>query len=372
MHPSTTKMYRDLRDVYWWSGMKQEVADFVLRCLTCQQVKAEHRRPAGLLQSIEIPEWKWKRITIDFVTGLPRTRKGYDSVWVIVDRLTKTTHFILVKTSHSSKQYAHLYIDEIVCLHGVPVSIISDRGTQFTYRFWRSVQEALGTQLHLSTAFHPQTDGQSERTIQTLEDMLRACVIDFRGSWDRHISLMEFAYNNSYHSSIQMAPFEALYGRRCRSPIGWFDLGESKLLRPDFIRDATDKVCLIKDKLLAAQSRQKSYADPKRRELEFQVSDHVFLRVSPMKGVMRFGKKGKLSAVHPMFHISMLWKYIPDPSHVLEYERLHMDDTLSYDEQPMTILDRQVKRLRNKDIVAVKILWKITLRRKQHGNLRRT
>ncbi|CAM8890565.1 unnamed protein product [Rhodiola kirilowii] len=170
---------------------------------------------------------------------------------------------------------------------------------------------------------------------------------------------MKFVYNNSYHSSIQMAPFEALYGRRCRSPVGWFDLGESKLLRPDFIRDATDKVRLIKDKLLASQSRQKSYADPKRRELEFQIGGHVFLQVSPMKGLMRFGKKGKLSpryiglfeilervdnvayrlalpptlsSVHPVFHISMLWKYISDPSHVLKYERVQMDDTLTYDE----------------------------------------
>ncbi|CAM9000100.1 unnamed protein product [Rhodiola kirilowii] len=182
-----------------------------------------------------------------------------------------------------------------------------------------------------------------------------------------------------------MAPFEALYGRRCRSPIGWFELGESKLLGPDLIRDATNKVRLIRDKLLAAQSRQKSYADPKRRELEFQIGNLIFLRVSPMKGVMRFGKKGKLSpryigpfeilervgnvayrlalpptlsSVHPVFHISMLRKYISDPSHVLEYERLQMDDKVSYDEQPMAILDRQVKRLRNKEIASVKVLWK--------------
>ncbi|CAM8974645.1 unnamed protein product [Rhodiola kirilowii] len=196
---------------------------------------------------------------------------------------------------------------------------------------------------------------------------------------------MEFAYNNSYHSSIQMAPFEALYGRRCRSPIGWFELGESKLLGPDMIRDATDKVRLIKDKLLAAQSRQRSYADPKRRELEFQVGDLVFLRISPTKGVMRFGKNGKLSpryigpfeilervgnvayrlalpptlsSVHPVFHVSMLRKYISDHSHVLEYERLQMGDSLSYEEQPVAILDRQVKRLRNKEIASVKVQWK--------------
>ncbi|CAM8886602.1 unnamed protein product [Rhodiola kirilowii] len=180
-----------------------------------------------------------------------------------------------------------------------------------------------------------------------------------------------------------MAPFEALYGRRYRSPIGWFKFGESKLFGPDLIRDATDKVQLIKDKLLAAQNRQNSYADPKRRELEFKVGDLVFLRISPMKGVMRFGKKGKLSqryigpfeilervgsvayrlalpstlsSVHPLFHILMVRKYILDPSHVLEYERLHMGDTLSYDEQPVAILDRQVKRLRNKETSSVKVL----------------
>ncbi|CAM8999441.1 unnamed protein product [Rhodiola kirilowii] len=202
MHSGSTKMYHDLRDTYWWNGMKREIADYVSRCLTCQRVKAEHKKHAGLLQSIEIPEWKWECITIDFVTGLPRTRKGYDSIWVIVDRLTKISHFIPVKTSYLSEQYARIYIDEIVRLHGVPISIISNRGTQFTSRFWRSVQEVLGIQLHLSTAFHPQTDGQIERTIQTLEDMLRACIIDFKGSWDRYLSVMEFAYNNNYHSSI--------------------------------------------------------------------------------------------------------------------------------------------------------------------------
>ena len=217
-------------------------------------------------------------------------------------------------------------------LHGVPLSIISDRGPQFTSHFWKSFQKGLGTQVNLSTAFHPQTDGQAERTIQTLEDMLRACVIDFKGSWNDHLPLIEFAYNNSYHSSIQIAPYEALYGRRCRSPVGWFEVGEAALIGPDSVLDAMEKVQLIKDRLKTAQSRQKSYADVRRRELEFQVADWVFLKVSPMKGVMRFGKKGKLSpryvgpyrilkrigkvayelelpadltAVHPVFHISL-------------------------------------------------------------------
>ena len=153
---------------------------------------------------------------MDFVTGLTKSQRGYDSVWVIVDRLTKSAHFLPVKTTYGVAKYAQIYLDEIVRLHGVPVSIISDRGTQFTSRFWRALQEALGTRLDLSTTFHPQTDGQSERTIQILEDMLRACVMDFGGGWERYLPLAEFAYNNSYQASIQMEPFEALYGRRCR------------------------------------------------------------------------------------------------------------------------------------------------------------
>ena len=190
--------------------MKKDIFDYAIKCLTCQQVKAEHQRPAGLHQNIFIPEWKWESLTMDFVVGLPKTNKGYDSIWVIVDRLTKTAHFLPVRTSYTAPQYARLFLDRIVPLHGVPVSIISDRGSQFTSHFWQSFQEAMGTQLYFSTAFHPQTDGQSERTIQTLEDMLRACAIEFEGSWDDHLPLIEFAYNNSYHASIKMAPFEAL------------------------------------------------------------------------------------------------------------------------------------------------------------------
>lgn len=199
--------------------MKKDVAIFASSCLTCQQVKAKHQRPAGLLQEIQIPEWKLERVTMDLVVGLPQTLRGYDSIWVIVDRLTKSAHFLPVKTTFSGVRYAQIFMNEIVRLHGVPISIISDRGSQFTSRFWRSFQEALGTRVDLSTAFHPQTDGQSERTIQILEDMLRACILDFGGTWDTYLLLAEFVYNNSFQSSIQMAPYETLYGRRCRSPI---------------------------------------------------------------------------------------------------------------------------------------------------------
>ena len=201
---------------------------------------------------MDVPEWKWDMITMDFVVGLPRTQKGYDSIWVIVDRLTKSAHFLPVRSTYSAAQYARLFLDHIVSLHGVPISIVSDRGPQFTSRFWRSFQDALGTQLRFSTAFHPQTDGQSERTIQTLEDMLRASVIDFGGQWDKHLPLIEFAYNNSYHSSIQMAPFEALYGRKCRSPVGWFETEETKLLGPDLVQDAIEKVKMIRGRMQTA------------------------------------------------------------------------------------------------------------------------
>jgi len=365
IHSGATKMYRDLREIYWLNGMKRDIEDFVARCSNCQQVKAEHQGPGGLTQDIDTPTWKWEEINMDFVVGLPRTRRQHDSIWVIVDRLTKSAHFLPVKVSYSAEDYAKLYIKEIVKLHGAPLSIISDRGAQFTSHFWRSFQSGLGTQVKLSTAFHPQTDGQAERTIQTLEDMLRACVIDFKGNWDDHLPLIEFSYNNSYHSSIVMAPFEALYGRRCRSPVGWFEVGEFALL--------------------GAHSRQRFYADNRKRNLEFEVGDWVYLKISHMKGVMRFDRKGKLSPryvgpyeilkrvgkvayelklpielapVHPVFHISMLKKCIGDPVSILPLEGLGVNENLSYEEVPVEILDRQVKKLRNKEVASVKVLWR--------------
>jgi len=200
IHPGSTKMYRDLRDVYWWSSMKKGIGKFVAKCSNCQQVKVEHQRPDGMAQNIEIPKWGWEMINMDFITGLPQSCKQYDSIWVIVDRMTKSAHFLPVKTTHSAEDYAKLYFQEVVRLHGVPVSIISDR-VSFTAQFWKSFQKGLGSNVNLSTAFHPETDGQAERTIQTLEDMLRACVISFKGNWYDYLPLIEFAYSNSYHSA---------------------------------------------------------------------------------------------------------------------------------------------------------------------------
>ena len=288
IHPGSTKMYHDLKMSFWWSGMKRDVSEFVTKCLVCQV-------PSGLLQPIRILEWKWDRITMDFVVGLPLTGRKHGSVWVVVDRLTKSTHFLPVRTDYSLDKLAELYIKEIVRLHGIPISIISDRDPRFTSRFWGKLQEAMGTRLNFSTAFHPQTDGQSERVIQILEDMLRSCAIDYEGSWDRHIPLVEFVYNNSFQSSIGMAPYEALYGRKCRTPLCWTELSERKVIGPDLIRETEEKVKMIREKLKMATDRQKAYTDMKRKYIRYEVGEKVFLKVSPWKKVMRFGKKGKLS-----------------------------------------------------------------------------
>ena len=280
MHPCSTKMYKTLKEHYWWNGMKKEIASFVSKCLTCQQVKAEHQKPAGKIQLLPIPVWKWEKITMDFVTGLPRTQRQHDAIWVIVDRLTKSAHFLPINVEDSLEKLAQLYVDEIVRLHGVPVSIVSDRDPRFTSRFWPSLQTTLGTRLHFSTTFHPQMDGQSERTIQTLEDMLRACVMEFRGSWDTHLEIMEFAYNNSYQTSIDMAPFEALYGRKCRTPVCWDEVGGRRLVGPELVQITSEKVKVVRDNLKIARDRQRSYADNRRRDLQFEIGDQVFLKIS--------------------------------------------------------------------------------------------
>ncbi|KAL0537248.1 hypothetical protein IC582_026223 [Cucumis melo] len=385
MHPGSTKMYQDLKRVYWWRNMKREVAEFVSKCLVCQQVKAPRQKPAGLLQPLSIPEWKWENVSMDFITGLPRTLRGFTVIWVVVDRLTKSAHFVPGKSTYTASKWAQLYMSEIVRLHGVPVSIVSDRDARFTSKFWKGLQTAMGTRLDFSTAFHPQTDGQTERLNHVLEDMLRACALEFPGIWDSHLHLMEFAYNNSYQATIGMAPFEALYGKCCRSPVCWGEVGEQRLMGPELVQSTNEAIQKIRSRMHTAQSRQKSYADVRRKDLEFEVGDKVFLKVAPMRGVLRFARRGKLSprfvgpfeilerigpvayrlalppslsTVHDVFHVSMLRKYVSDPSHVVDYEPLEIDENLSYVEQPVEVLAREVKTLRNKQIPLVKVLWR--------------
>ncbi|GJU27026.1 putative reverse transcriptase domain-containing protein [Tanacetum coccineum] len=283
VHPGADKMYYDLRDRYWWPGIKKNIAEYVSKCLTCLKFKAEHQRPSGFLQQPEIP-----------------------------------------------------------------------------------------------------TDGQSERTIQTLEDMLRACVLDFRGSWDVQLLLVEFSYNNSYHSSVRCAPFEALYGRKCRSLIMWAEVGEGQLIGSELVQETTEKISQIKDRLKVARDRQKSYADKRRKPLEFSVGDYVFLKVSPCKGVVRFGKKGKLAPrfvgpfeiikkvgsvayrldlpeelndVHDMFHVSNLKKCSADPTLQVPLDEIQVDAKLNFMEEPVEILERLFEKFKRSRIAIVKVQW---------------
>ena len=206
--------------------MKIDVAKYVASCGICRRVKAEHKSPAGKLQSLEVPMWPWDDIAMNFVVGLPRSPRGRDTIWVVVDRLSKVAYFIPIRSTSTAGDLAPIYIREIVRLHGVLRTIVSDRDAKFVSKLWDSLQKALGTTLRMSTVFHPQTDGQSERTIQTLEDILRSCVLSWKGSWEDHLPLVEFSYNNNHHSSIRCAPYEALYGRKCRSPLCWDAVGE--------------------------------------------------------------------------------------------------------------------------------------------------
>ncbi|GJX08104.1 putative reverse transcriptase domain-containing protein [Tanacetum coccineum] len=346
------KIYHDQKMLYWCPNMKADIATYVSKCLTCAKVKAEYQRPSGLLVQPDIPEWKWEKITMDFITKLPKTAAGYDSIWVIVDRLTKSAHFLPIKETDSTKKLTRLYMKEILARHGIPVSIISDRDSHFTLRFWQSLHKALGTQLDLSTAYHPQTDGQSERTIQILEDMLRACVIDFGNGWDRHLPLAE--------------------------------VGEAQLTGPKIIHETTKKIFKIRDRMQAARDRQKSYADKRRRPLEFEVGDKVMLKVTPWKGVMRFGKRRKvnpryigpfriierigpvayrlellqeLSRVHNVFHIFNLKKCLSDDTLVILLEVIQLDDKLNFVEEPVEIMDREVKQLKRSCIPIIKVHW---------------
>ncbi|GJX32586.1 putative reverse transcriptase domain-containing protein [Tanacetum coccineum] len=282
VHPGADKMYYDLRDLYWWPGMKRHIAEYV-----------------------------------------------------VVDRLTKSAHFLPIRENYKTEKLAKIYTNEIVARDGVPVSIISDRDGRFTSHLWQAFQKALGTRLDMSTAYHPQTNGQSERTIQTLEDMLQACVMDFGSSWDTHLALIEFSYNNK----------------------------------------TTKKIVQIKERLKTARSRQKSYANKRRKPLEFQVGDRVLLKVSPWKGVVRFGKKGKLapryvgpfeivehvgpvayrlklpqelSCVHDTFHVSNLKKCLAEPDVQIPLDEIEIDENLRFVEEPIEIVERDVKKLKRK------------------------
>ncbi|GJU90051.1 putative reverse transcriptase domain-containing protein [Tanacetum coccineum] len=297
--------------------MKANSATYVSKYLTCAKVKAEYPRPSGLLVQPELPQWKWDNITMDFVTKLPKSPQGYDTIWLIVDRLTKSTIFVPMRETDPLEKLAKLYLKEVVARHGIPVSIIYDR-------------------------------------------------------------------DPSYHASIKAAPFEALYGRKCRSLVCWAEVGEVQLTGPEIVHETTEKIVQIKQRIQAARDRQKSYADLKRKPMEIQIGDQVMLKVSPWKGVVRFGKRGKLnpryvrpfkvlervgsvaynlelpeelSKVHNTFHVSNLKKCYADEPLAVPLDGLHFDDKLQFFEEPVEIVDHEVKRLKRSHIPLVTVRW---------------
>ncbi|GKA24351.1 putative reverse transcriptase domain-containing protein [Tanacetum coccineum] len=316
-------------------------------------VKAEYQKPSGLLVQPIILIWKCENITMDFVTKLPKMKFGQDTIWVIVDQLTKSAHFLPIKETDTMEKLTRQYLKEVVSRHGVSVLIISDRDSKFTFHFWKSLNEALGTQLDMSTAYHTQTYGQSKRTIQTLEDMLRACVMDFRKGWDRHLLLIEFSYNNNYHTSIKAAPFEVLYGRKCHFPICWAEVGDTQLTGPEIVRETTEKIIQIKHRLQSLHDQQRSYSDKRRKPLEFQVGDKILAKVGIV--AYRLELPEKLSRVHCTFHVSNLKKYLSDEPLAIPLDEIHVDNKINFIEEPIEIIDRKVKCLKQSHNPIVKV-----------------
>nr|GEW70584.1 putative reverse transcriptase domain-containing protein [Tanacetum cinerariifolium] len=298
IHPDSDKMYQYLKWLYWWPNMKANIATYVSKCLTCSKVKEEHQKPS-------------------------------DDKWII-DHLTKSAHFLPMWENDPMEKLMKLYMKEVVTRHGVPVSIISDRDGRFTSLFWQALHKALGTRLDMSMAYHPETDGQSERTIQTLEDMLRACA----------------------------APFEALYGRKFRSLVCWAEVGDAQLTGPEFIHETTEKIIQIKSRIQATRDRQKSYADLKRKPMDFQVGDRVMLKVLSKVGdvAYRLELPQQLSRVHNMF-VSNLKKCLPDASLVISLDELRIDDKLHFIKEQVEIMDHKIKQLKRSRIPIIKVRW---------------
>ncbi|GJW26103.1 putative reverse transcriptase domain-containing protein [Tanacetum coccineum] len=358
VHPGADKMYYDLRDLYWWPGMKRDIAEYVSRCLTCSKIKAEHQKPSGFLQQPEIPEWKWEKITMDFVTKLPKSSSGHDTIWVVVDRLTKSAHFLPIREDYKTEKLAKIYTNEIVARHGVPVSIISDRDGRFTSHLWQAFQEALGTRLDMSS-------------LPPLRTWVRVSVLFKRWRICFELVLwilvsvgylichdLSFPIINSYHKSIKCAPFEALYGRKCRSPVIWTEVGERSVISQSLCKN-----------------------DWKRFSNKGKIKE---ARVSPWKGVVRFGKKGKLapryvgpfeiiervgpvayrlklpqelSCVHDTFHVSNLKKCLAEPDVQVPLDEIEVDENLRFVEEPLEIVERDVKKLKRRRIPLVKVRW---------------
>nr|GFA02218.1 putative reverse transcriptase domain-containing protein [Tanacetum cinerariifolium] len=267
---------------------------------------------------------------MDFVTKLPRTQSGNDTIWVVVDRLTKSAHFLPMKETDPMDKLARLYLKEMVTRHGILVSIIYDRDPRFTSNFWKAFQKAMGTRLD----------------------------INFGNGWERHLPLVEFSYNNSYHAIIKAAPFEALYGRKCRSPICWAEVGDAQLTGPELIHETTEKIVQIKQRIQAARDRQK-------RVVRFGKRGKLNPRyIGPFKVLAKVGSVSyrlelpeQLSRVHSTFHVSNLKKCLSDEPLAISLDEVHIDEKLRFVKEPIEIMDREVKRLKQSRIPIIKVRW---------------
>ncbi|WVZ57272.1 hypothetical protein U9M48_007677 [Paspalum notatum var. saurae] len=362
IHPGGTKMYHDLKTRFWWYGMKRDVAEYVALCDTMSKGQSRASTTRGAAPQYRNGNGRKSSIVCRRLLTLFRSRKG-------------TRVGMLAK----------LFMARIICLHGVPKRILSIGAHNSPPDFWKKLHEAMGTKLDFSSAYHPQTDGQTERVNQILEDMLRACALSNKKSWDKSLPYAEFSYNNSYQASLKRAPFEVLYGRRCRTPLLWYQVGEKVVFGPDMVKEAERQVQEIRNNLKVAQSRQKSYADHRRRELTFEIGDHVYLKVSPIRGLRRFKIKGKLapryigpfrivdrkgavayqlelpaqlSGVHDVFHVSQLKKCLRVPEEQIPLEEVDTQEDLTYSEYPVKILEVSERVTRNKKIKMCKVQWK--------------
>jgi hypothetical protein len=320
---------------------------------------------------------------MDFITKLPRTNKQRDSIMVVVDKLTKDAHFILVKITHKPMKIANVYMREIDRLHGIPKKFFSDRDPKFTSKFWKGLFNGFGTNLNFSTAYHPESDGKTEMVNQVIEDMLRMYVMDKPSKWEDYLHLVEFSYNNGYQEYLKMSPFEALYGRKCNTPVSWDNQTDRAVVGLDFLREMEEQMIKIKKSLKVAQDRQKIYADKGITHRKFNVGDHILLKVKANRSSLKLGNCSKLAArycgsfeilerigpvdymialpasmfVHNVFHVSLLKKYIPDANHVIDWNVIQVEQYGTFQVHSVHILDRKRRHLRNRAIGLVKVQW---------------
>jgi hypothetical protein len=382
-HPEYQKTMVVIKSHQFWPDMKRDILEYIAICMECQKVKFEHRHPTGLLQPFPNPEWKWEVMTMDFITRFPRTSKLHDSIMALVYKITKAAHFIPLKTTHKVADVVDIFMKEVARLHRIPKTIMSDRDSKFTSNFWKGLFKGFRTNMNFSTAYHPESDGQTKRVNRVIEDILRMYVMDKPSKWEDYFHFVEFAYNNGYQASLKMSSFESLYGRNYNTPLSWDNPTDRTVVGSKLLKEMEDQMIKIKKNLKVSQDRKKIYVDKNIIHREFKVGDHVFLKVKANKSSLKLGSCTKLAAkfcgpfeilerigsvaymitlptsmyVHNVFHISFLNKYIPDANHVIDWNVIEVEQEGTFQVHPMCILDRKIKHLWNRAIGIVKVQW---------------